>query len=95
MEMKDFIKMHEKMDIFEKAIFYLASLNELEKGYRFCVKGQKEREYIRSIGYGHIIIENEYGEEIADLGQIHSSEELINILREYYKNRKVREISLV
>jgi len=75
MELKDFIKSVDKMDIYE----------DLEKGYVFIAKNKSGKEYyIRSIGYDHVIVLDENDNEIYDMGYISNNEEFIQKLRKAF-----------
>jgi len=85
MELKDFMKMVDKMDIYEKAIAFLGTIEDLEKGYVFIAKNKNGKEYyIRSIGYNHVIISDENDNEIYDMGYISNNEEFIQKLRKAF-----------
>lgn len=84
MEMKKFIDLHEKLDIFEKAVFYLGGVKELEGGYQLKILPQKH--YVRSIGRYHIVIEDAEEREVGDLGYVQTNKELVDKLRAFYGN---------
>ena len=92
MRMKNFIELQEKLSIFEKAVFYLAGVKELEEGYQLKILPQKH--YVRSIGNYHIVIEDSQEREVGDLGYVQDDKELVDKLRDFYGNT-VKTITLI
>jgi len=91
--MKRFTKIF-RANIFEEAVVFLAGIDELENGNELVVKTGKGRNYIKSIGHNHIVINDDDGDEIYDLGKMQSSEELIDTLTDIYGN-KVKNITVI
>jgi len=95
MQLDKFIKMVDGLDVFEKAVFYLGGLKELESGYWFKVITSKGINYIRSIGNHHIVILDENQNEIENLGRLGSNGELVLRLRWFYEGTRVRTITII
>ena len=93
--MQKFIDICDKMNLAERALFFLGGLDDLEKGYRLIlIQSRKKRYYLSSIGNCHFcVFDYETGDEVEDWGHCDKDKLRAN-LNDFVKEHEIREISV-
>ena len=83
-----------KMDLTDKTMFWLCSLEDLEKGYCLLLERSKKKKfYLRSIGYHHLIVYDYFTDEEVEDWDRCTKEEFEENLRNFIKEYKIKEVS--
>jgi len=93
--MQKFIDICGKMNLAERALFFLGGLDDLEKGYRLIlIQSRKKRYYLASIGNYHLcVFDYETGKALEDWGCCDRNKLQTN-LNEFVKEYRIKEVSI-
>jgi len=88
MNMEQFIKTLERMDLTDKILFWV-DLNKIEGGYYLYLKNKKKKYYVRSLGNYHFVVyDYDRSKEVEDW-EYCDKQKFEKCLRNFVKNYKI------